>query len=286
MRLGAGRLVFAFALTLCAAEAHDASAQPKRPPPKKPAAEIGPLFTLTPELVQKLKSGDEAQARAALDDVKLAGKAAAAAVPAVSDLLANGASANLTEAALDTLGEIESPAGSAAIAPYATHRNLKVRRAAVRALVRAKGPVAAATLRRALSDPDPQVRGLSATGLGSMKAKEATGDLVVALDHKIPEAAASVGQLCATNECDELLARVGKLPFDVITTGLDQVLFRAPEEIPDDYKIKVIGRVRELGTLEANKFLHDVQTRWPKNWSARIRQAIDQAVLATSGGAQ
>jgi hypothetical protein len=51
--------------------------------------------------------------------------------------------------------------------------------------------------------------------------------------------------------------------------------------------------VRELGTGEANRFLRDVQAKWPKNWSARVRQAIDQAVLATaaspgasSGGSQ
>lgn len=265
-----------------------ASAQPKpKPAPRKPApAEVGPLFTLTPEISQKLKSGDEAQIRAALDDIRLSGKAAASAVPLVADVLEAGATIGLAEAALETLASIESAAGSPAVAPYATHRNVRLRRAAAKALIRTKGPLAVAALRRGLSDPDAQVRGISATGLGSLKAKEATAELIVALDHKVSEAAASVGQLCAPTECDELTARVGRLPLDVVTSGLDQVLFRPSEEIPDDVKIKIIGRLRELGTMEANKFLKDVQGRIPKSASARVRQAIDQAVLATSGGAE
>jgi hypothetical protein len=112
------------------------------------------------------------------------------------------------------------------------------------------------------------------------------GELFVALDHRVGEAAASIGQLCVPEECDRLAGELGKLQFDVVTGGLDQVLFRPPTEINDDEKVKVIGRVRELGTKEANKFLHDVQTRWPKGWSPRVKQAIDQGVLATGGGGQ
>ena len=44
-----------------------------------------------------------------------------------------------------------------------------------------------------------------------------------------------------------------------------------------------VARVRELGTGEANRFLREVQGKWPKKGSSRVKQAIDQAVLATSG---
>jgi hypothetical protein len=137
-----------------------------------------------------------------------------------------------------------------------------------------------------MSDDDAMVRGIAATGLGSLKAKEAVGDLFVALDHRVSEAAASIGELCAPAECDELAGKLGKLPFDVVTGGLDQVLFRPPSEVDDDQKVKMIGRVRELGTAEANRFLKDVQKRWPASWSPRVKQAIDQGVLATSGVSQ
>ena len=142
-----------------------------------------------------------------------------------------------------------------------------------------------AALRHALSDDDAAVRGLAATGLGSLKAKDAVRDLFVALDHKVSEASASIGQLCAPAECDELVGKLGKLPFDVVTGGLDQVLFRPPTEVDDDEKVKMVGHVRELGTAEANRFLKDVQKRWPATWSPRVKQAIDQGVLATGGAA-
>jgi len=121
-----------------------------------------------------------------------------------------------------------------------------------------------------------------ATGLGALKAKDTVGDLFVALDHRVNEAAASIGQLCNPEECDALVARMGRLPFDVITSGLDPILFRPASEVSDDAKVKLVGRIRELGTGEANKFLRDVQKRWPAGGSPRIKQSIDQGVLATA----
>jgi HEAT repeat protein len=171
------------------------------------------------------------------------------------------------------------------LAQYATHRTVALRRAAVKALTRTKGPAATPALRRALGDADTQVRGTAASGLGALKAKEAVGDLFLALDHKVNEAAASIGQLCSPEQCDQLAAKLGKLPFDVVTSGLDLVLFRPASEVPDDTKIKVLGRLRELGTAEANRFLKDVDKRLAKQSSPRIRQALEQAVKATSGGA-
>lgn len=259
----------------------DAAAEKPAPnkEPKAAAVDVKPA-------VQKIKSGDEAQIRAGIDDVRIAGTSAAAAAPAIAEALSRGLPSALTLAAIETLGELEAEPGSAALAPYATHRNPKLRRAAIKALTRTKGQVAAGVFRRALSDPDPMIRGTAASGLGTIKAKEAVPDLFVALDHRVNEAAASIGQLCAGDACFELANRLGKVPFDVVTSGLEPVLFRPSSEIPDDAKVKIVGRIRELGTMEANKFLRDVQKRWPANGSPRVRQALEQAVLATSGGAQ
>src|SRR5690606_27269682 len=136
-----------------------------------------------------------------------------------------GLSMPLTEAAIETLADLESDKGSAVLAQYAQHRALKVRRAAVQALPRTKGAPAVPALGRALSDPDPNVRGTAASGLGALQAKDAVGDLFVALDHRVNEAAASIGQLCAKEQCEALAGKLGALPFDVVTPGLDQLLF-------------------------------------------------------------
>jgi HEAT repeat protein len=250
-------------------------------PAAKPAAKIDTTAAIT-----KLKSGDEGQIRQALDDLRVAGPAGAGAATEVSNLLNHGVNEVLTTQAIDTLGDLESAEGTPVLAQYASHRNVALRRAAVKAIVRTKGAAAAPALKKALGDQDAQVRGVAASGLGALKAKDAVPELFVALDHKIPEAAASIGQLCNPEQCEQLAAKIGKLPFDVVTGGLEQVLARPTTDMPDDAKIKIIGRIREMGTGEANRFLKDVQTRLPKETSPRIKQAIEQAVKATTGGSQ
>lgn len=262
--------------------ASDAAAQ--KPADKKPAA-TAPLDVKP--IVAKLKSGDAAQIKDALDEARMAGPAGAGAAPAVAEALTRGLSLTLAQAAIETLGDLESDTGSAALAQYTSHRNPKIRRAAVKGLTRTKGPSAAAALKRSLSDSDAVVRGTAASGLGALKAKDAVPELFIALDHRVNEAAVSIGQLCNPEQCELLAAKLGKLPFDVVTGGLDQVLFRGAADVSDDAKVKIIGRIREQGTIEGNKFLKEVQKRsTAAGMSARVRQSIDQAVMATAGGAQ
>ncbi len=241
------------------------------------------VVKLSGDTAQKLKSDDGEQIKAALDEARMAGKGATSVAPLVALLLQKGVPYPLAEAALDTLGDIESESSSPVIAWYARHRNQAVRRAAVKALVHTRGAIASKTLRTALSDNDAGVRGMAATGLGALKARDAVGDLFAALDHRVNEAAASIGQLCSPSECDDLAGRMGKLPFDIVTSGLDPILFRPSTEVSDDAKVKLVGKIRELGTADANRFLRDVQKRWPATGSQRIRQAIDQGVMATAG---
>ena len=249
----------------------------------RPAAAFSKAVPLPTDALERLKSGDEALIRQAIDDVRMSGKAGAPAVPAIVALLKQGMRSKLTLAAIETLGDTENEGASEALGWYTHHRDAAIRRAAVEALARTRGPVAASMLRARLSDSDDGVRGRAATGLGAMKAKEAVGDLFVALDHRVIEAGAAIGQLCAPSECDKLASKLGSVPFPVVTSGLERVLFRPAPEVNDDTKVKIVGRVRELGTGEANRFLRDAQSRWPKGGSPRVKQSLDQAVLATSG---
>ncbi len=269
------------AFALCAALALR-SAQAHAQARARAAAVASKTAPLPADTLKRLKSGDEALIQQALDDVRVSGKAGAPAVPTVALLLKRGMRLKLTRAAIETLGDTESPEASEALAWYAHHRDVTVRRAAVEALARTRGPLATPTLRAALSDEDAAVRGSAATGLGSLKAKDAVGDLFVALDHRVTEAGAAIGQLCASSDCDKLASKLGSVPFQVVTTGLDRVLFRPGPDVNDDLKVKIVGRVRELGTAEANHFLRDAQTRWPKGASPKVKQSLDQAVLATS----
>jgi HEAT repeat protein len=232
---------------------------------------------------RRLASGDNRQIKTALDDLRLEGRGGAVAIPAIVDLLRRGLPPALTKAAIETLGDTESDTASDTIAWYTRHRNAVVRRAAVEALAKTRGPGAAKTLEAALSDSDETVRGLAATGLGTMRVRDAVAPLFTALDHKVFEASSSIGAVCAGADCERLAGKLGSLPFNVVTGGLNEVLIRPPAEVSDDLKLKIVGRVRELGTGEANQFLQGIQAAWPKAGSRRVKRAIDQAVLATTG---
>ncbi|HSY22500.1 MAG TPA: HEAT repeat domain-containing protein [Polyangiaceae bacterium] len=246
------------------------------------SASAGAFVPLPPDAVKRLKSSDAVQVKSALDDVRVSGKAGVAAVPAIVERLRAGLTPALTLAAIETLGDTESETATDILAWYSHHRNVEIRRTAIQSLARTKGTQAVTALRNALSDPDPAVRGLSATALGDMRAKDAVPALFAALEHNVPEAAAAIGELCSDTDCERLAAKIGHMPFDVVTSGLDEVLLRPPVDVKDEIKVKIVGRVREMGTAEANRFLKGVQTRWPTRASARVKQAIDQAVIATA----
>jgi HEAT repeat protein len=230
-----------------------------------------------------LKSGDTTKIKAALDEIRMAGKGGGTSfAPQIVELLGKGVTVQLAEAAIDTLGDLEVESSSPAIAEYMQHRSPRVRQAAAKALLKTKGQAAVKALVKGLSDQDGMVRGVSANGLGQLKAKAAVNDLLLALDHRVNEAAVSIGMICTAQECEQLAARIGKFPFDVVGGGIEQALFRA--DVADDTKIKLIGRIRELGTKEANAFLRESFKKWPATGSARVKQALDQAVQATGGG--
>jgi hypothetical protein len=271
---------FVRALGACALSAWVAiSATSAARPPARPTTPALPR-----DLGERLESGDVAKIQSALDDIRLAGKGGAPAAPGVVALLRRGLDAKLTRAALDTLADTEATAASDTIAWYARHRDLTIRRAAIKALSRTQGLVAVKALRLALSDPDAQVRGLAATALGTARATDAVPDLFAALDHKVNEAATSLGILCSGDECIRLAGKLGVMPFDVVIDGLDQILFRPAADVGDDVKVKIIGRIRALGTAEAHKFLVDVQAKGQKSWSPRVKQTLDEAITATSAG--
>ena len=152
----------------------------------------------------------------------------------------------------------------------------------MRALGRTQGPAAVPALRAALSDPDSRVRATAATGLAALKAKVAVPDLFLALDHRVFEAAVSIGQLCDPTECDSFLTRLGKVPFDVMTTGIDPILFRPSAEISDDFK-EIRGQQGERPRHARGQHVPQGHraARWPKKGSTKVKGALDAAVLAT-----
>jgi HEAT repeats len=261
-----------------AGAAPHASARPRRPAARRQA---GPDLA---KLRADLESGDRGRILSALDAIAAWPNLARETAPLVNALLLRGASADACQRAIEVAGALAQPSSSLAIAPYVRHRIAALRRAAARALVRTGGPAAVQALRRALSSPDPTVRSLAAGELGALGALEALPDLFHALDHRVEEAAVSIGELCRPNECDRFEGYLGKVSFTAMTRGFDKIVFRAEADMPDAAKIRVVGRVRALGTPAAAHYLASVRSRWPRSWSPRVRRALDQAVHALGGG--
>jgi hypothetical protein len=232
-----------------------------------------------------LASTEPATFETALVNVRLAGKEGGKGfVGAIAQRLKAGLSKSLAQKALDTLGDLEDPGAAEVGEIYLQHRDPEVRLSAVRALGGAKTASAIKALRTALGDPDAHVRSLAATVLGNLKAQEALPDLVLALDKGMPAAASSIGQLCEPKSCDALLERLKSKPFDVIASGLGAVLGRA--NVPDDYKRKVIGAVRELASQKAREFLVEVRQAWPANGSKSIAIELDMAIKNLEGASR
>lgn len=237
------------------------------------------------ELTTRLRSGDPTAVVAALADVRAAGKDARAAAPAVVELLEQGSTPSVQLAAVSALEELEVDTAGPVLASYARHRDVKVRRGAVRALGRTRSAASEPALRRALGDADADVRASAALGLGQVGSEASTSDLGLALDHGVAEAAVSLGRLCRGDGCAKLGDLLGKQPFDVATSAIEPALFRPANEVPDAPKLALIERVRALKTIGAAKWLADVEERAKdvKTVGPKVRAALKDAVAALQG---
>jgi hypothetical protein len=259
--------------------APDASSKPQPKPAEKtkPAPSKADI-----DAMKKRLEGTENDAIAALQAI--AESESPEMAPLVSDVLGRGGSEKVIAEALTTASKLKVESLSANVAPYVSHRSEDIRRQACRTLLKTKGPIAVASLKQALRSPDAVVRGTAATGLGALGARDSLPDLFLAFDHGVSEAGGAIGQLCKPEECEKFAERTGRVPFDIMSSGFDQILFRPPTEIPDEAKLLLIGRMREIGTAEVAKYLADVSDRWPKEWSKKLKQVIDSAVRASGAG--
>lgn len=264
-------------LSLSVADAHAAPPRPQRAPDAASTAERAALEA-------KLASRDPVVVDQALDEIRMDGPKAAWVVARLVAMLDEGVSSTHTQRILEALADFGLEASSPSIALYCRHRDARIRLAAVQALGATGGKAAALPLRAALSDRDERVRAAAATALGTAQARSAVADLYRALERGNPAAAPALGVVCVHEECTKLVAYLGKLPFDTVSRGLERVVERPDADVTETEKLTVIGAIRELGTAECNTFLRALQSRFPEKGSKKVKQALDQAVLATAGG--
>lgn len=271
--IGAALVLVAAAGALAAPKATAGKSKPPAPAAAKSKLDL-------PGLQQALESGDEARAVAALETIASSGDAAGA--PLVEQLLTRGASVTVLSRAIETLGILGQPSSGTALAPYARHRTPELRRAALRALIATKSPLAGDVLRRALHGSDPALRAIAARGLGELNVRAAVPELFNVLPKDVAEAAQSLGQLCVGAECEKLIGMLGKLRFEVMESGMVPLLLRPQADVPDDVKLRLIERLRRLATQPANQLLQTALAKFPPDGSPQVKQGLERALKGHS----
>lgn len=249
------------------------SAAAAKAPPKIGKAELA-------RWQRTLESGVESEIVGALNEIGTLGHDGVAAAPLVEALLMRGSSASALVLALDTAARLGSPTSSTAVAPYVAHRRPEIRLAAARSLASTGGPAAISALRRALAGPDAAVRASAASGLGQLGAKDAVDELFSVLAHDTPEAAVAIAQLCSPQQCDRLMALVGKIKFDVLEASFVPLLLRPEAELPEANKLAYIDKLRRLATKPAAAVLQTVLAKLPKDENSKLRAALQAALKA------
>jgi HEAT repeat protein len=241
----------------------------------KPKAKGKAKNELDSERLKKSLEGDEAQALAALDELAaVSPDQRPAAAELVNQVLARGGNVKILLRALEVAGGLAQPSSSRESAPYVNHRQAEVRRGAVRSLSQTGGPEAIAALRSALRGKDASLRGVAASGLATLKAKDAVPDLFAVLPHNVPEAAGAIGELCGQADCQRFVELLGKLPFDLMESGLSPVILRTDAALTEDFKIDVVDRLRKLQTDDAATLIKTMLAQYPANGSLKVKVAL------------
>jgi HEAT repeat protein len=132
-------------------------------------------------------------------------------------------------------------------------------------------------LRALLRGSDQNLRRRAASALAGLKATDAVEDLFAVLGKDVPEAANAIGVLCRPTDCQKFADFIGKIPFDVMQTGLEPILLRPDAEIPEAQKLELLERLRKLQTQEASAFVRSVLARFPKDGNVRVRAGLEAA---------
>jgi HEAT repeat protein len=225
----------------------------------------------------KLATSDAGALEEALMELVQVGTPEAAEL--VAERLRRGLPRALVVQFVETLGVLGHPsAGPALVEVGLLHRHPDVRAAAVRALQTCRPPEAPAAIRARLSDPAPSVRAAAAVALGGLGDHAAVEPLFAVLDRQVYEAAPSLAALVSEGEVGRLTAYVGRLPFDVMSPALTELLAR--QDISERQKLDLIAQLQELGTSDVKVFLEDLADTIPaQGRDARIRQAAMDAAM-------
>jgi len=227
------------------------------------------------EIAVMLSSSNASEVRAAIEGA--AGLGSPDVIPMIGERVRAGLPPDLLDAAVDSLTLLADPAVAEVFVELAAHRRPTVRLRAVQALVALRGKNAERVLTAALGDSTAAVREAAAEGLGELGAKAALDTLFKAFDRGISSASKSIGQVANDKSMPRILGYLGRVPLTSLTPLFDALLVR--RDVGEAAKLQLVVQLQELGTAEARGYLEGLNTRLPPNAPARLRRAIEDAIV-------
>ncbi|MBX3270075.1 MAG: HEAT repeat domain-containing protein [Sandaracinaceae bacterium] len=207
-------------------------------------------------------------------------------VPHLATLLRSGRSDEVTDRALQALRGLAHPSAIEVLGEFAHHRRPRARRLAYQALAAVSDRRVPALLEQGLSDSDRSVRAQCARSLGEIGATGSVETLFVAFDRGIVEAAISIGKLGNRASIPRFHEYLGRVPLSVMLSGYAELVRR--NDIPDDAKIEIIGRLGEISGDMVRVFLQRYLDTLPTGRTAerdRVRLAVIETLRRIPGHA-
>lgn len=257
-----------------------ASAQRRNPPQEQPAEEpAGPQPTVADvdEIAARLNSTNADDVREAIDLLSVIDHPSV--VPHLATLLRSGRSDEVTDRALTALQGLAHPSSIDVLVEFTHHRRARARRLAYEALAAIQDRRIPPLLEQGLRDSDRTVRGNAARSLGDIGARGSVDTLFVAFDRGVVEAAISIGKLGNQASLTRYNEYLGRMPLSVMLSGYGEYLRR--NDIPDEVKIDVIGRLGEVSGPLVRAFLQRYLDTFPTTGRAAQRNRVRTVVIDT-----
>jgi hypothetical protein len=167
-------------------------------------------------------------------------------VERLESFLRSGQPDELTDHALEALGQIGLPDAIEVLAEFTRHRRPEARKKAYLSLSGIADRSVASLLATGLRDADPLVRGATALALGKIGARRMLEELFRAFELGVADAAVAIGQLADDTDARRFNSYLGKKSLPVMLSGYEKLLGR--RDVTGKTKLAAVAALGELAS--------------------------------------